>query len=397
MKIAIINSFYLPDEIGGAEKSVRYIAEALASKGHQVCVICLSKSPRAEELNNVHVTRLPIRNIYLPTVDITNRVGLMKALWHGVDSYNVFSRHDLHFALKELKPDLIFTNNLSGFSVSAWSAARSFNLPIVHTIRDFYLLCPKGTMLADKQACVAPCYKCQVFSYTKRRCTKLVSHVVGISKFILDQHVKYNYFPGISASVIPNPYDAPESPYRSPQDNLVMGYIGRLAPEKGLEILLGAFRNAISHTAQLKLIVAGEGNEEYVDLLRQLAQGLPVEFVGRVQPERFFPEIDVTIVPSLWEEPLGRVVIESMAFGKPVIATPMGGIPELIGEDQGFLTVDASLESLSSVFQHKLASLRNHHKEMSTSALERAQAFKSASIAKIYEKVFQDTIDAHGQ
>jgi glycosyltransferase involved in cell wall biosynthesis len=62
-----------------------------------------------------------------------------------------------------------------------------------------------------------------------------------------------------------------------------------------------------------------------------------VRFVGRVEPRDFYPQVDTVVVPSLWNEPLGMVVAEAFAFGKPVIGSRRGGIPEMIRDGENGL------------------------------------------------------------
>jgi len=80
----------------------------------------------------------------------------------------------------------------------------------------------------------------------------------------------------------------------------------------------------------LRLRIAGAGDAEYVKHLRGQAQGLNVEFPGKVSPAAFYESVDVTVVPSLWHEPLARVIFESFAHGVPVVASSRGGSPELV-------------------------------------------------------------------
>ncbi len=118
----------------------------------------------------------------------------------------------------------------------------------------------------------------------------------------------------------------------------VITYIGRLDKDKGLETLLRAY--AIFHAThpQSRLLIAGQSvlqGEAYQRSLAQLAaELLPpdwVRFLGHVQqPASLYHGSDVTVLPSLWPEPFGRTVIESLATGTPVIASRTGGIPEIL-------------------------------------------------------------------
>jgi glycosyltransferase involved in cell wall biosynthesis len=127
------------------------------------------------------------------------------------------------------------------------------------------------------------------------------------------------------------------------EDIRVISYVGRLDKEKGLEILLKAFALLVKNGANTRLLIAGKSvhqGEEYKKSLEQLSTELGIEsyvkFLGHVTNTTSLYQIsDVTVLPSLWSEPFGRTIVESMACGIPVVGSRTGGIPEiLIGEFQ---------------------------------------------------------------
>ena len=71
--------------------------------------------------------------------------------------------------------------------------------------------------------------------------------------------------------------------------------------------------------------------------LNKINNSIQIEYLGYVDSSKFFEMIDVLIVPSLWNEPFGRVVIESILHSKPVIASNVGGIPELLINNKQFV------------------------------------------------------------
>lgn len=136
--------------------------------------------------------------------------------------------------------------------------------------------------------------------------------------------------------VIHNSIDC--SKYSSPQfrhENLNIGFIGSLIPIKGIEDLLHAMPKIISGSSINKLLIAGSDrdNTGYKHQLKQMTADLQiaekVEFLGHVEPANFFKQVDILIVPSK-DEPFGYINIEAGASGIPVIATNVGGIPEII-------------------------------------------------------------------
>ena len=134
-----------------------------------------------------------------------------------------------------------------------------------------------------------------------------------------------------------NPIDPPSRNRKRtyvPGNDIVFGFLGRIEPSKGIDMLLEACR-ALPMSGW-KLVVAGrdtDGMEKY----KALAQGLPVEFVGFVKRDDFFDRIDCLIVPSVWPEAFGRTVTESYMCGVPVIGSRIGGIAEQIAGDERWL------------------------------------------------------------
>lgn len=123
-----------------------------------------------------------------------------------------------------------------------------------------------------------------------------------------------------------------------PLDTKVISYIGRLDREKGLETLITAFALLHKHKPNTQLLIAGKPlstEKNYQDYLEQLCSDLgitqSVNFLGHMSnPVTLYQVSDITVVPSIWPEPFGRVLIESMACGTPVVASRTGGIPEIL-------------------------------------------------------------------
>ncbi len=109
---------------------------------------------------------------------------------------------------------------------------------------------------------------------------------------------------------------------------LRLGFIGRIHPSKGVELLLSEIGRL--PLGKWNLLIAGSGEPLYVDEIRRTFPNPSVSFGGWMSTADFFSQIDVLVVPALWEEPLGRVIYESYAHGIPVVAARRGGIPEIV-------------------------------------------------------------------
>lgn len=329
MKICLINTLYPPHQVGGAERSVQILAESLAQLGHQLVVLTLGERDEQYVQNGVRIIRKKLQNSYWP-FDGKSKSLIQKISWHAKDIQNDAMRKIVGAVLDAEKPDVVHTNNLAGFSVAAWTEVKERGIRLIHTLRDYYLLCYKTSMYKGNQNCLKQCLDCRAASIPKKIQQAQPDCVVGISKYILHRHLEIGFFKSAQHAVVFNSYDAPQLEDRKIVDRpFTFGYIGRLAESKGLETLIGAFRK-IATQGNVALTIAGKGDSNYVSKLQRLASDLPISFIGHTELPPFFTSLDATVVPSLWHEPLGRVVIESYAFGVPVIAASTGALPEIV-------------------------------------------------------------------
>jgi spore coat protein SA len=197
---------------------------------------------------------------------------------------------------------------------------------------------------------------------TLRRATK----VVFVSDFVRERALEC--FPEYRESfiTIPNATDtdtfhpAASGPNRSsplpvhidPECQYVL-FAGRLIPEKGIDVLVRAFANVVAQNPRARLIVtgssffAGAQRTRFEEELARLAEpvGSAIQFTGflpREQLSVLYQICDVVVVPSTWQEPSGLVVLEAMASGRSVVATSVGGIPELVRDGVTGLLVPPS-------------------------------------------------------
>lgn len=397
LKVLLINARYAPDVHGGAEKSVQSLAEALARRGHLVSVLATAGQTVAEtteQLNGVRVVRIPSRNLYFDTPEYRRPV-LKRLGWHLMDLVNPLQVRPIQKIISREQPDVVHTNALEGLSAAAWIASRSLNVPVVHTPRSYYLMCPRASMVRGGANCSRQCQSCRVFTSPRRIASSRVNAVVGISQFILNRHLQAGYFSQASAHVIPNSYDSSASaPERSEASAglLRLGYIGRLHATKGVDWLIKRLRTL--GASGWSLTLAGNGEPKYEAQLREIAQGLPVKFLGFADPSRLLSQVDSLIVPSLWEEPFGRVVIESYAHGVPVIASSRGGIAELIRHGEtGFIFEPDRPEEIDSILGQLLAE-PSRIADLRQRALAEAPLYTSQAVAGQYESVYERVIQS---
>lgn len=339
MRLLLFNTLYYPYSYGGAEKSVQTLAENLALSGEEVQVITLGESTEKYYLNGVCVRRIKIKNRYWPFSD-KEKSRKDKFFWHLKDMINTSYVQDINKIIKDFEPDIIHTNNLSGFSTHVWSIAKKQNIKIVHTLRDYYLQCPSAIKFKNNKICGSTCVDCYCLSIIKKKASQNVDCVVGISDFILKDHINNGYFSNSQKEVIYNGFEIQtnENKQKSIIKNkkIVFGFIGQINTSKGVELLLESFNNLLEFE-NWDLVIAGRINEDYENKLRESFKTDRIKFLGYIDSEKFYKSIDVAIVPSIWNEPFGRVVIEAAIKRKVVLGSETGGIPELLINNKNFI------------------------------------------------------------
>lgn len=334
MRILIFNELYTPNKKGGAEVSTQLLAESLVELGYEVH-ICTSSDKNSDEIiNGVVVHRRKQHNIYWSLCHDSMPLW-KKIVWHFVETYNLFEYWTIKNVIYLVEPDVIHTNVFTGFSVIVWKIAKRYKIPIVHTLRDYYLMCVRSTLFNKGHDCDKRCGLCRLVSEPKRFMSQYVSAVVGISHFILNKHINASYFKSADIkSVIPNAVSISYPSVKFHMErNYSIGYLGRIHESKGLEYLIESFLS-IKGTNYI-LQIGGDGEQGYVEQLKMKYSSKRVQFLGKVNSEDFLKKIRLLVVPSLWGEPFGRVIIEAHACACPVLVSNKGGMPELINNHNG--------------------------------------------------------------
>ena len=386
MNIMIVNSLYAPNATGGAERSVKILAETLVNYGHQVTVVCLGKEPSNDVVNGVHVYYLKLSNAHWPFGEKHNLVK--RAIWHTLDIHNeIMGRAVGEIILRE-KPDVIHTNNVTGFSVAVWSEATKLNVPIVHTIRDYYLLCVKSSMYSTNNNCKHQCLLCRIVTQRMRAATRHVKHVVGISRHMIQQHQSFNVFTETPYSVIYNSNMSVQGAGQEIKEGpLRLGYIGRLESAKGLDLLIDTYISS-PVISGVDLLIAGDGDHAYIKKINSKIFGTRARIVGEVDSCEFLSKIDVLVVPSLWNEPFGRVIIEAYSHGVPVIASKRGGIMENVIEGRTGYIFDPDDPSTLRSLLEKFVEQPKLVRRMAQDCLDKSRDFLPEHAAEEYIEIY---------
>jgi len=344
MKPVLISALYHPYQVGGAEKVARIVAEGLLERGHEPVVITTQPDAgiRVDHVNGVKVHYIGLKNLYWPHAR-QPRSGAARVLWHAIDRYNPAMAAAVGRVLDQEKPDVVHTHALMGFSCAVWKQVKSRGLPLVHTLHDYALMCPKTAMFRDGCNCATQCGVCATYTAPSKRLSRQVDHVVGVSRYTLERHLQAGYFaPTVRQHVIYNaiaalPDESPRHP-RAPGP-LRLGYVGQLIPTKGIRELIEQM--SAWSPDECQLLVAGKGAAAYEQQLRTKAPP-NVRFLGFIDPDELYAAIDLLVVPSLWQEPLGMIVLEAYMHGIPAVVSHRGGLPEIVDEGRTGTTYEPS-------------------------------------------------------
>lgn len=420
MRVGLISALYPPVSIGGAELTAAQLAEGLCAQGATVEVLSLQPPEAAhgvkadlqpEPITGPEVSRLALRNLYWPYDHAQKPASPWKRLiWHIADTDNPLMRSAVRQWAERVEPDVVCTQNLQGFSTGIWAALADLNMPVVHVLHDFSLLCPRTILFRDGRSCGHQqnrCRECRWLTAPRARHTRHLHAVVGVSQSILALHQQHGLFTDLPTRVIYNALDESRlnqplafesarvpslavTPASTPAV-LRLGFLGRLDLAKGIDVLLAAARLLQSTGTTVRLVLGGRGQEE--DLARWKADyaDLDVQWRGHIDPATLWPDIDVLVFPSTSLEALGNVVLEAAAAGKPSVCSRHGGAPELIEPGvTGACFAPGDAAELAEV-------LRSIHTDptqwarMGRAAHAKAQAFtaqaRAAAFLDLFEKV----------
>ncbi len=399
MKILFITARYYP-EGAGSGKSVRNLARYLASIGHDIIVACLheGQNKRIEMREGVKIYYLPIRNIY--GLNPHQKPAIAKAIWHGIDAWNPMAMHDIAHVLDQEKPDVVNTNVIAGCSAGIFQAIKCRNIPLVHTLRDYYLICAQSGMFKRGKACETLCRACNILAQPRKFLARYVDLFLANSEFVLDRHRQYGVIAGDgSARVLLNMNEsgAIAAP-RGKLETVRFGYIGRVAPVKGIESIFEAVSEISVKGWSLK--IAGDGEANYFQSITSMAAASPyadaIEMMGRVDADAFYQNIDVLICPSVYAEPLPRVIYEAYAHGVPVITSDAGGSPEIVSHGKtGFVYPAGDAKALAGFMQQFIDDAVNDqpfYPLMSRCAADMAMNFTPAVIGENYLSAIEDLL-----
>ncbi len=305
MKILFLEQF---SELGGGQRNLLDLLPAVAGRGWEALVAAPGSGPLFDAARSYGAGVVSI-----PLGSYTNgRKTAGDAVHFGLDTFRMsrwIARTDC---------DLI---SVGGARLLPAAALGAGSRPVIFQAQHF--LCdPRALSLAH---------------WAIRRAR---AAVVANSRYVAAQY-KTNYVVYNGVAEIPFRRRIPSKPWR-------IGLIGRIAPMKGQNDLL----RAAPQIPDARFIICGSpmfSPREYVDEVRRLAVGLPVEFLGwRDDIAPVLAGLDLLAVPSTEAEATTRVILEAFSAGVPVVAYAVGGIPEIVRDGvNGFLVQERTPEALA--------------------------------------------------
>jgi glycosyltransferase involved in cell wall biosynthesis len=337
MRILLVNAHGADLDRGGAEKYVHELAAGLRRAGDNVDLLSAfpaTSGNGAMTAATLHATDWrddPVRRI-------RNHLGDLVS--------SPTSR--LHDAVAATRPDVVHTNNLPGITTAIWEVCGRLGLPVVHTIHDYYLLCPRVTLQRrDGRACCPHTTFCRLRSARLRRWARAVGDTIAGSDHVRRRHE--SLLRETTFHVVPMPITPLTNPQLCPPRTppLAIGYLGSLSLVKGITDLVEAAPRLAELGYQLQ--IAGEGPLRPV--VEAAASRGELRYVGPVHGNeklRFIESTDLAVLPSTWEEPGGPpyAVAEWLAARRPVIITRRGGLGEVPNVAPGAVTTEAGTDGI---------------------------------------------------
>jgi glycosyltransferase involved in cell wall biosynthesis len=389
MKLVILAGYYPPDIKGGGEISTQVLAEALNKAGCSVDVLTCGREESEWTRNGVRVKRIHSPNLYWDYNSHPSR--FQKLRWHAKENFNPKAKLRIRETLNEIQPELLITSTIENFGGEGWVAAHEAGIPSVHIMRSYYPFCFRGNAVHRQQNCSRQCAHCNVLSIGRRHASQFTTGVIGVSRYILDRHLQSGFFTHAATAVIGEPISQDllrRKVITSPP--VRFGYLGVLSEDKGLESLAMAWKQA--QLSGCALFIAGRGKPDYVAKLRSMFP-IDVEFKGWVDSSNYLMEVDYLIVPSIWNEPFGRVVIEAFAKGVPVLGSRIAGIAEIIRDHRnGFTFEPNNSQDLAGLLRRCAQMPLNSYRALSQDAYEDAHRYRSPSIIREHIEFYQDVV-----
>jgi glycosyltransferase involved in cell wall biosynthesis len=343
MKILYCNKYDYP--FSGTESYLFDLIHRLDERGYETALFTMDHgSPLAFTGRSF---RIPYINFKDPNASLVQKLRLAA---HAL--YSRSARRAMRDCLADFSPDLAHVRGIyHHLSPSILWELKSRGVPVLYHLNDFKILCPSYNMVADGRACDAchggafyhvvtkGCYAGSVASAgvlaaeaylhkwldTYQKCVDLF---LAPSEFVRNELVDHG-LPAARIAVLPHFQELPGDDQLANDEGYLL-YFGRLSSEKGVDDLL----HALVRQPHIPVIIAGDGPErERLEALSRKLNLSRVLFAGHVEGEKLKSLIagcSFSLFPSHAYETLGKSILESYAYARPVIASDLGSRHELV-------------------------------------------------------------------
>ena len=345
MRILYCNKFNYP--FSGTESYLFDLMRRMEQRGHEAALFSMDHHQPSAYTGRSYL--IPYKNFK------DYSAGLFKkAMLAAHVLYSPSARRSMRECLREYSPDVAHIRGIyHHLSPSILWELKRQHVPVLYHVNDFKLLCPAYNLVANGQACEAciggkfihvareGCYPGTWWSavvlaaeaYLHRRLQtyeRCVDLFVAPSQFVREKLIESG-FPAERIEVLAHFQDLPGEDQLIPDERYVL-YFGRLSAEKGVADLL----RAKARLSDIPLVIAGDGPER--PRLEWLARDLSLKnvfFTGKVEgPElqKLIAGASFSVFPSHAYETLGKSILESYAWGRPVVASDLGSRRELVDD-----------------------------------------------------------------
>lgn len=366
MKILFCNKYNF--RFSGTEVYLFELMDLLRSHRHEVALFSMQDA-RGEPT--------AFDEYFVPHINFKQpKVGMVKSARLAVHAiYSVDARQRLRRLLSAFRPDVAHVRNIyHHLSPSILWELKTRGIPVLYHLNDFKMLCPAYNLVANGAACEHPCtgkfwkvvthgcYSGSPSSSFALMSEAYVHHWAGTYRKCVDRFLVPSQFArkllvesGIDPSkitVLPHFQSLPEMPLMTAPHGPVL-YFGRLSPEKGVSDLI----RAMQALPQIRLQIAGAGPQrQELETLTRALNLENVNFVGQVEREQLNQLIansQFTVLPSRAYETLGKSILESYAWARPVIASDLGSRRELVQDGEtGLLYQPGNVEQLAGAISY---------------------------------------------
>ena len=334
-------------------------------RGEREVFIITTKSPFGKGGRGLKSGRRKVYYINGIYYDLGKLPKFSRLFWHFIDMFDVGSYFSVRRVLKKEKPDIVMTHNLKGVGYLVPAAIRSLKIKHIHTLHDIQLLHPSGLMFYGEENLVNGIFS-KFYQFMCRRLFGSPNAVISPSKWLMEEHIGRGFFKNSKKVILPNPVSAARREARGARREEKIFrflYVGLIEEHKGVLFLIRSFlhfeqsEKSLKYGLKPELLIVGDGSK--LKQARELiGENKSVKLLGRMKNNEVMEltrSSDCLIMPSLCYENSPTVIYEAMSASLPVIASRLGGIPELVGRDLLFEPGNEEdlIDKIKRAIQHK--------------------------------------------